>query len=88
MVERIATRIAPPTPIHERISRQDTSELAESAVMVGQSSGSSEASDEEDINGEVVRKAVERNQLTETIRAGLYGTGFLLSVIGIWGDGV
>jgi autophagy-related protein 33 len=58
--------------------------MGESAVMVGQSSSSE---DEEDVNGEVVRKGVERNQLAETIRTSLWGFGFLLSVIGIWGDG-
>jgi autophagy-related protein 33 len=58
--------------------------MAESAVMVGQSSSSE---DEEDVNGEVVRKAVEKQQLAESIRTGFWGLGFLLSVIGLWGDG-
>jgi hypothetical protein len=54
--------------------------------MVGQSSDSSEAGDDY-INGEVVRRGVERHQLNETVKLGFYGVAFLFSVIGIWGDG-
>lgn len=87
IVDKIATRISPlqkqATGIPDRLARSN-SEMAESAVMVGQSSSSE---DEEDVNGEVVRKAVERNQLAESVKTGLWGFGFLLSIIGIWGEG-
>lgn len=42
---------------------------------------------EEDYNGEEVRSEVEffvRNQLVQTAMAGI---GFMMAVIGIWGDG-
>jgi autophagy-related protein 33 len=58
--------------------------------MVGQGSSSSTSGGEEeevDVNGEVVRKAVERQQVVENVKAGFWGLGFVLSVIGIWGDG-
>jgi autophagy-related protein 33 len=58
--------------------------------MVGQGSSSSTSGGEEedvDVNGEVVRKAVERQQVVESIKTGFWGLGFVLSVIGIWGDG-
>jgi len=88
LVDKIATKISRskssrPT-LNERLARRE-SELAESGVMVGQSSSSD---DEEDVNGEVVRNAVEKNQLVETIRTGFWGLGFLFSVVGIWGDGL
>jgi autophagy-related protein 33 len=52
--------------------------------MVGQSSSSE---DEEDINGEVVRRAVEKSQVVEQVKTGLWGLGFVMGVVGIWGDG-
>lgn len=66
--------------------KRSDSELAESAIMVGQSSDSSEAGDDY-VNGEVVRRAVERHQVNETVKLGFYGVAFIFSVIGIWGDG-
>lgn len=42
---------------------------------------------DEDINGEEVRSEVEffvRNQLIQTAMAGI---GFMMAVVGIWGDG-
>ncbi|KAF2675475.1 hypothetical protein BT63DRAFT_450463 [Microthyrium microscopicum] len=61
-------------------------ELAESAVLVGQGSSSSENEEEEDVNGEVVRREVEKAQAQEKIRFGVWGFGFVVGVIGIWGD--
>jgi hypothetical protein len=57
--------------------------LGESGVMVGQGSSSEE---EQDVNGEVVTREVEKGQARETVRAGFYGLGFVLGVVGIWGD--
>jgi len=54
----------------------------------GGEGGASGGEDEDiDVNGEVVRKAVERQQVVEKVRAGFWGLGFVFSVIGIWGDG-
>lgn len=49
----------------------------------------SESGDEAEINvnGEVVRRAVETNRKIEAARAGIFGLGFVMGVIGIWGDG-
>ena len=38
-------------------------------------------------NGEEVRKGMEQFQLTQALRAAISGLGFLMSVVGIWGDG-
>lgn len=52
-------------------------------MIVGQGSSSEE---EQDVNGEVVTKEVEKGQGRETVRAGIYGVGFVLGLVGIWGD--
>ncbi|KAI9793680.1 MAG: hypothetical protein M1816_007575 [Peltula sp. TS41687] len=38
-------------------------------------------------NGEEVRKNMEQFRLAQGVRAGIAGLGFLMSVVGIWGDG-
>jgi hypothetical protein len=43
--------------------------------------------DDEDINGEVVRKSVEKQQTEESIKTGIWGLAFVFGVVGIWGDG-
>lgn len=40
------------------------------------------------VNGEMVRRAMERFQLAQGVRAGFAGMAFAMSVVGIWGDGV
>jgi len=40
------------------------------------------------LNGEMVRRSVERFRVAQAVRAGVAGVGFLMSVVGIWGDGV
>ncbi|KAF2836834.1 hypothetical protein M501DRAFT_996513 [Patellaria atrata CBS 101060] len=42
--------------------------------------------EEGDVNGEEVRRGVEEMRVVEGIRTAVIGTGFLLGVIGIWGD--
>ena len=67
----------------------DALEVDESAVLVdggGSSSGKSESGDEE-VNGEVVRRGVERARAVEAVRTGIWGLGFAMLVVGIWGDG-
>ena len=43
--------------------------------------------EEGSINGEMVRQSMERFQLAQMVRAGISGAGFLMSIVGIWGDG-
>ncbi|KAI9753217.1 MAG: Poly [ADP-ribose] polymerase 1 [Chaenotheca gracillima] len=38
-------------------------------------------------NGEEVRKGMERFQLGQAVRTGFAGVGFLMSIVGLWGDG-
>lgn len=40
----------------------------------------------EEVNGEMVRKAVERMKGAEAIRAGVVGVAFAMNVVGIWGE--
>jgi autophagy-related protein 33 len=42
---------------------------------------------EEDVNGEEVRKQMEGFMMTQVVRTVFAGIGFLMSIIGIWGDG-
>ena len=42
---------------------------------------------EDDVNGEVVREAMEVWRRGQFIKAGVTGLGFAMSVVGIWGDG-
>jgi autophagy-related protein 33 len=44
--------------------------------------------EEVDVNGEEVRADVEVFLKKQIVRSALAGMGFLLSVVGIWGDGV
>jgi len=89
VTSRIANRISPPQPISQPPSQaKSDADIAESAVMVGQSSDSSSSDAGDDyVNGEIVRRAVERDSLNESVRFGFWGLAFVFSVIGIWGDG-
>lgn len=39
------------------------------------------------VNGEMVRQGMERFQFAQMVRTGIAGAGFLMSIVGIWGDG-
>lgn len=43
--------------------------------------------DVEDVNGEEVERTARRQQFLEFVRAGVAGLGFVMGVVGIWGDG-
>lgn len=43
--------------------------------------------DAEDVNGEMVEKKARDQQRLEFVRAGISGAGFLMAVVGVWGDG-
>lgn len=69
-------------------------EMAESAVLVGAGSSSSAGSESDGIaaeqariNGEVVRRTLERGMAVEWGRTVLSGVAFAMAVIGLWGDG-
>jgi len=63
--------------------------MEESGVIVTPpASGSSDSGDDGDvINGEVVRRGVERGRLVESARTGIWGLAFFMGVVGLWGDG-
>jgi autophagy-related protein 33 len=69
-------------------------EIGESAVLIGDGNGSGSSvksesgeDDTEAMNGEVVRRGVERGQAVEAFRTGFWGLGFMMGIVGIWGDG-
>jgi autophagy-related protein 33 len=52
------------------------------------SEGAGSASEaEEEINGEEIRSAMEGFRFSQSVRAAISGAAFLMSVVGIWGDG-
>ena len=42
---------------------------------------------EGEVNGEEMRKSMENWMKNQAIRAGVAGLGFLMAVVGVWGDG-
>lgn len=42
----------------------------------------------EDVNGEEVRASVEGAAKAYVVRTGIAALGFIMAVVGIWGDGV
>jgi autophagy-related protein 33 len=52
------------------------------------STGEEMEAEEGDVNGEEVRAEVEAFLKKQIVRSALAGLGFLLSVVGIWGDGI
>jgi hypothetical protein len=40
-----------------------------------------------DLNGEEIERAMEDFQSRQALRAAVAGIGFLMNIIGIWGDG-
>lgn len=49
--------------------------------------GMGKADEEGEVNGEQVEKEARRQQFIEFVRAGVSGLGFVMGVVGIWGDG-
>lgn len=45
------------------------------------------AEEEGEVNGEQVEKEARRQQFVEFVRTGVSGVGFVMGVVGIWGDG-
>lgn len=67
--------------------------MEESGVMVTPPTTASDKSDSGDeqemggVNGEVVRRGVEKGRTVEAARAGIFGLGFFMAVVGLYGDG-
>ena len=40
-----------------------------------------------DVNGEQVEKKARNQQWIEFVRTGISGVGFVMSIVGLWGDG-
>jgi autophagy-related protein 33 len=51
----------------------------------GTLSGNEEA--EEDVNGEEIRERMEGFMMGQVVRTAVAGVAFVMSVVGIWGDG-
>lgn len=43
--------------------------------------------DVEEVNGEEVERTARNQQFVEFVRAAVSGLGFVMGVVGIWGDG-
>ncbi|KAL2262552.1 hypothetical protein VTK26DRAFT_979 [Humicola hyalothermophila] len=59
-----------------------------SASSDAHSEGSAEELESDDVNGEEVRAEVEGFLKKQVVRSAVAGLAFMLSVVGIWGDGV
>ncbi|KAL8847136.1 MAG: hypothetical protein Q9221_007801 [Calogaya cf. arnoldii] len=44
--------------------------------------------EEGNVNGEVVREGMEGWKVKQAIKAGIWGVGWVVAVVGLWGDGV
>lgn len=51
------------------------------------SDATSEGELDDEVNGEEVRQQMEGFQQSQILRTAIAGIGFMMSVIGIWGDG-
>ncbi len=45
------------------------------------------ADEEGNVNGEVVREGMEVWKVKQKIKAGIWGVGWAMAVVGLWGDG-
>lgn len=57
------------------------------AVVVGKANERSSTQDEGNVNGEMVERDVVASQKREGSRVLISAVGFVLAVVGIWGDG-
>jgi len=56
--------------------------------MSGDAADSFVEVEERDLNGEEIRRGIESWRALQAVRAGISGLGFIMAVVGIWGDGV
>ncbi len=49
--------------------------------------GAEDEEDMDDVNGEQVEKRAREQQWIEFVRTGVSGLGFVMGVVGLWGDG-
>ncbi len=74
----------------EQQRKEKKGKMEASYEVLGDShSEGTSASDEaeEDVNGEELRTSMEGFRLSQGVRLALAGTGFAMSLVGIWGDG-
>lgn len=85
-----AKTIAAARQSRKREEKKKKGKMEASYEVLGDShSEGTSASDEgeEDVNGEELRSAMEGFRLSQMVRLALAGTGFVMSLVGIWGDG-
>lgn len=61
--------------------------MEESGIIIGSNGSSEDGEEQEAVNGEIVRRGVERGRKVEAVRTGIWGFAFMLGVVGIWGEG-
>jgi autophagy-related protein 33 len=70
-------------------SSTSTSAHSDEGTVSGEDiEGEEEAATVQDINGEEVRTEVEGFLKKQMVQTAISGLGFLMAVVGIWGDGV
>lgn len=62
-------------------------EVVGASVSDRESDQSGEDVEEEEVNGEEVKRQIKDFMATSFIRTAISGLGFAMGVIGIWGDG-
>ncbi|KAF2144070.1 uncharacterized protein K452DRAFT_306702 [Aplosporella prunicola CBS 121167] len=67
--------------------RHDEDALIEEATNGGGEKSWVDVEKGEDVNGEMVRSAMEKFTRAESVRAAISGLAFTMGVVGIWGDG-
>ena len=81
---------AAPVVVATKKAKEPRRRMDASYEMVGDSTSEGKLSDylaEETVNGEELRKAMVQFATTEKIRYAVSSMGFVLSLVGLWGDG-
>lgn len=80
---------AGPGPVVKKPSSRAMMEASYDALGDVHSEGELASEEElEDVNGEEVRASVEGAAKAYVVRTGIAALGFIMAVVGIWGDGV
>jgi autophagy-related protein 33 len=80
-----------PQTTRTRKAKGKGKQMEASYEVLGVSDQSEEEVEEierEEVNGEEVRERITGFMKSQVLRTAIAGTGFVMSVIGIWGDGV
>lgn len=71
----------------QRLKKGKKMEASYEVVCDSNSEAGMSDPDEEAVNGEEIRRAMESFRFSQSVRTGIAGLAFAMSVVGIWGDG-